>query len=348
MSSQPEKPDHFSITKLFATFSSENDCIDHLKLILWKHGEHCPYCSNTHIYHFKTSRKHKCASCRRVFSIRVGTIFQDSNVKLKVWFTAIYLISISKRGISSHQLARELGITQKTAWFMLQRIRFAMKKGNIRRPFLSGPAEADEVEIGGKEGHRIRHIEKYLGRRGRKLKVPAGKQRKNLFNNKQTVVGIIQPKGSVYTSIIPKQTTNIPKTFIYENLVKGSVLYTDTAYAFTGLEKDFIHDTVCHKNKEYKKKGTEVTTNHIENYWKNLQQGLVGIYNWVSHEHLQYYLEEFSFRFSNRESSLRNVFDLLIDGCDAGHLPYKQLKKEAKKSQQAILHQFVEHMSVPI
>lgn len=347
MQPQPQKNNHFGITALLTTFQTEDDCITHLELTIWKDGDHCPYCAHNKIYRFKISRKYKCAACRRVFSIRVGTIFEDSNLKLTVWFMAIYFISISKRGLSSNQLARQLGVTQKTAWFMLQRIRHAMQRNNLRRPILSGTTEADEAEIGGKEGHRVCHIEKILRKKGLKLRVPPGKNQRKLFNNKQVVAGIIEQGGGVVTIVISNKPKNILQTFVYDNVEKGATIYTDSAYGYQNLSQDFNHDTVLHYKKQYVKYGTETTTNHIECYWKNFKQGLVGIYNWVSHEHLQRYCEEFSFRFSNRLMHARNIFEELISGCDAGQLSYKQLKKDAKKNQQAIIQSYVD-MSVPI
>ena len=340
-----KKIDYWSIFKLQATFNDEISCIQHLEKIIWAQGPYCPYCGNQKIYRFKCLKKYKCGTCRQIFSIRVGTIFQASNLKLTTWFTAIYLLSINKRGISSHNLSRQLGVTQTTAWFMLQRIRYAMTRNNLRRPILSGTVEADECEIGGEERHRQRHIEKYLAKKGRKLKIIPGKTFKKLYNNKAVVAGIMEQGGGVVTKVVPNQLKETLDPFVNYNVEKGSTVYTDSDYAYGSLNKSFTHGIIVHSKKEYVK--GNITTNHIENFWKNLQQGLYGCYNWVSHEHLEKYCQEFSFRFSFRDNDARFIFDQLISGCDAGHLPHKILKKDAKKKQKQILEMY-ELMSVAV
>lgn len=116
-----------SLVQFLDVFGTEDACRDYLTKIIWQNGAYCPHCGSKRVYHFSNGRVHKCAKCRKQFSIKVGTIFEDSKIPLKKWFMAIYLITCHKKGISSLQLSRDLGITQKTAWFMLQRLRYAMQ-----------------------------------------------------------------------------------------------------------------------------------------------------------------------------------------------------------------------------
>ncbi|HWY38666.1 MAG TPA: IS1595 family transposase, partial [Bacteroidia bacterium] len=243
---KPTKTNFWTVFKLQETFKTEVDCIKHLENILWKDGAYCPYCGNEKIYRFKCQKKYKCATCRQIFSIRVGTIFEDSNLKLTVWYAAIYFISINKRGISSHNLARQLGITQKTAWFMLHRIRFAQERSNLRKPILEGVCQADEVEIGGEERHRKAHIEKYVAKRGKKLRLPPVAEAKGFFDNKVTVAGVISDDGAVVTKVVPNKRKIHLDPFLRENVKQGATLYTDEWYAYQDMKKKYNHHTVNH------------------------------------------------------------------------------------------------------
>lgn len=146
-----------SLIQFLEVFSTEEACRDYLTKIIWKNGEYCPHCGSKKIYHFSNGKIHKCAHCRKQFSITVGTIFEDSKVPLKKWFMAIYLLTCHKKGISSLQLSRDLGVTQKTAWFMLQRLRYAMQTQEFTKP-LDGIVEIDETYVGGSE--RFKHKNK--------------------------------------------------------------------------------------------------------------------------------------------------------------------------------------------
>lgn len=149
---------HFdSLLDLMQAFPDEQTCIDHLRAIRWKSGPFCPYCGSTRVYDFSDKRTHKCADCRQRFSIKVGTIFEDTKLPLRKWFTAIWLITSHKKGIAGAQLARDLKITQKSAWFVLHRLRYAAKAKSFNRP-LKGEVEADETFLGGKE--RNKHMNK--------------------------------------------------------------------------------------------------------------------------------------------------------------------------------------------
>src|SRR5947209_2490898 len=151
---------HFeTLEELTAAFPDEQTCIRHFRAIRWANGPFCPYCGGTKIYHFADDKTHKCGECRQRFSIKVGTIFEDTKLPLKKWFIAIWLITSHKKGIASTQLARDVGVTQKTAWFMTHRLREAAKTKSFNRP-LSGEVEVDETFVGGKAKNR------HVGKRG--------------------------------------------------------------------------------------------------------------------------------------------------------------------------------------
>ena len=142
-----------SLINMMKVFNDEQACIDHITAIRWRGGAFCPHCGSTRVYHFKDRRSHKCGDCRKRFSIRVGTIFEDSKLSLQKWLIAIYLVTSHKKGVASTTLAKDLGITQKSAWFVLQRLRHAAKTRSFNKP-LSGDVEADETFIGGKEKNK--------------------------------------------------------------------------------------------------------------------------------------------------------------------------------------------------
>jgi transposase-like protein len=143
-----------SLLNLFKTFPDEQSCIDHFTSIKWANGEYCPHCGSVKVYHFSDNKTHKCGDCRKKFSIRIGTIFEDSKISLQKWFMAIYLVTSHKKGISSIQLGKDIGVTQKTAWFMLYRLRHASQTKSFNNPPLGSsgkPVKIDETYVGGKE-----------------------------------------------------------------------------------------------------------------------------------------------------------------------------------------------------
>ena len=155
-----------SLVEMMEVFADEQTCIDHLRAIRWKDGPYCPYCGSTRVYHFSDKRNHKCGDCRKRFSIKVGTIFEDTKLPLRKWFAAIWLLTSHKKGVSSAQLARDLKITQKSAWFVLHRLRYAARTKSFNRP-LKGEIEIDETFLGGKEKNKHASKRKHAGRGGK-------------------------------------------------------------------------------------------------------------------------------------------------------------------------------------
>jgi len=149
----PKQQQFETLIQLMSALPDEQAAIDHFTAIRWKDGAFCPHCGSTKVYHFSDRRTHKCGDCRKRFSIKVGTIFEDSKIEMRSWMMAIWLITSHKKGIASTALAKDIGVTQKTAWFMLHRLRFAARTQSFNRP-LEGEVEVDETYVGGKASNR--------------------------------------------------------------------------------------------------------------------------------------------------------------------------------------------------
>jgi transposase-like protein len=272
-----------SLLKVVKHFSDETVCRKHLENAKWGGDPICPKCNHPKAYWIKSSRLYECAdsNCRKKFSHIVGTIFENSNIPLSTWFVAIYLITAHKKGISSHQLARDIDVTQKTAWFMLHRVREMMNTsfGEI----LVGEVEADETYIGGKEKfkHKKDKTEKSQGR-SLKTKTP--------------VFGMVQRKGIVVTKKVDDVKQSTIQPIIRQNVEIGSTLYSDEWWAYNKLSAFYDHGIVKHREGEFVR--GNIHTNTIEGFWSLLKRGILGIYHHVSPKHLQRYCDEFTFRYN--------------------------------------------------
>jgi transposase-like protein len=304
----PEMKRFNNILELMQVFSSEDVCREHLKKLRWADGEYCPYCGCKKIYEFKDGKTYKCADCRKRFSIKVGTIFEDSKIPLQKWFIAIYLITSHKKGISSVQLSKDIGVTQKTAWFMLHRLRHASKTKAFNRP-LKNVVEADETYIGGKEKYKHNN-KKVKGTQGRNTKT------------KTPVIGVVERQGHVKACKVDNVRGQTVKSYIIDNVVIGSKLMTDEYRAYRGMEYLFEHRYISHSKGQYVNKC--VHTNTIENFWSLLKRGIVGIYHFVSVKHLDRYLDEFTFRYNSKKETEEDRFNFLLSNCN-GRLKYCQL-----------------------
>ncbi|MFL5797541.1 MAG: IS1595 family transposase [Actinomycetota bacterium] len=251
----------------------------------WPEGPICPDCGGQDHGYIKTRRLWKCKNktCRRQFSVKVGTIFEDSAIPLDKWLCSIWLIANAKNGVSSHELARSIGITQKSAWFVLHRVRLAMQTGSFDR--LSGEVEVDETFIGGKARNMHQHI------RARKIKSPGG-------NDKAKVLGMVERGGRARAMIVPDTRRQSLAPRVLGNVARGSAVYTDALPSYTGLEAAYDHETVDHAV-EYVR--GQVHTNTIENFWSLLKRGLKGTYVSVEPFHLFRYLDEQVYRFNARK-----------------------------------------------
>lgn len=299
-----------NLIQLFDYFKDDQICRDYLETIRWNGQIVCPYkdCGCEKVFKYSNGKVYKCSACKKQFSVRVGTIFEDSKISLKKWFAAIYLITAHKKGISSLQLHRDLGVTQKTAWFMLHRVRhtFGLSTGAEK---LQGTCEADETFIGGKEAnkHKSKQTE---GTQGRSVKT------------KSAIAGIVERGGELRAVKVPDTSGYNLRKFVYQNLQFGSNIHTDEWWGYNGLAHSFKHKFVKHNEGEYCKDG--VHTNTLEGFWSLLKRGVVGIYHSMSNKHLQNYIDEFVFRYNSREYSDSFRFDSMLNNINT-HLTYKQL-----------------------
>ncbi len=298
-----------SLPQLLEYFKDEQTCIEFLEKQRWNGNPVCPHCGHTHVY--KTNRGYKCANkeCYKKFSVTVGTVFENSKIKLSLWFAAIYLATAHKKGISSLQLHRDLGVTQKTAWFMLHRIREMMK---IKAPeMLKGEVQADETFIGGKNKYRHEN-KKIYGIQGRSVQ------------DKTPVFGLLN-EGKVKTTIVPDTKAKTLKPIIASLVEKKSIIITDEWLGYRGLNKEYRHKVINHKNNEYVKNGYH--TNGIEGFWSLFKRGIYGIYHYASPKHLDRYTNEFSYRYNSRNITDIERFDESLTKVN-GRLKYKDLIKK--------------------
>lgn len=272
-------------------FADDDTCLAFLVDLRWgKDGVRCPSCGGADVSFLKTRRVWKCKTDhpKRQFSIKVGTIFEDSPISLDKWLAAMWLLANAKNGISSYEVGRSLGITQKSAWFMMHRIRLAMQDGTIEK--LRGRVEADETYIGGK----VHNMHK-----GKKLRVMGG--RRGGTYAKAIVAGMLEREtGRVRAEVIPTAYGGVLPALVRKHVETGSELITDSliGYRALGLSGDFVHNFVNHV-REYVR--GHVHTNGIENFWALLKRGIKGTYVNVEPFHLHRYVDEQAHRFNNRK-----------------------------------------------
>lgn len=305
-----------SLHALYDYFTDEQICREYLELFRWPEKITCPYknCGHDKVNKYSNGKTYKCAKCRKQFSVKVGTIFHDSKIPLAKWYAAIYLITSHKKGISSIQLAKDIEVTQKTAWYMNHRVRHSLG-WDIPEEKLTGIVEADEHFVGGKEGnkHKSKRTE---GTQGRSVQT------------KIPVAGLVQRGGDVRAKQVEDTSGKTLRKFVYENVERGSKLHTDEWWGYRGLEKLFGHSFIKHNDKEYVR--GDVHTNTMEGFWSLLSRGVMGIYHSWSNKHLQKYLDEFVFRYNTRSLTEGDRFNLMLSGL-ANHLPYSKLIEDEKQ-----------------
>lgn len=304
------KMDFKNLLQLNEYFSNPQNCIDYLIAMRWPDENiTCVFCEHRKVYKLKGCRPHfKCASCNKQFSITKGTIFENSQVPLQKWYAAIYLISAHKKGISSVQLSVDIGVTQKTAWFMLQRIRYAVKvKGFMKKLF--GVVQCDETYVGGKNKNRHAH-KRVRNAQGRSLK------------DKTPVFGIIETDGILYTQVVPDTKAETLKPIIHDLVKEGSIVVTDEWQAYKNMSQDYYHITLKHGEEEYARGGFH--TNSIEGFWGLLKRGIFGIYHYVSPKHLHRYCDEFAYRYNTRKYKCYERFFEVMEQINC-RLTYKEL-----------------------
>lgn len=276
-------------------YTDENAAREHLEALLWPEGPTCPHCGNADAKRItklagKSTRPgvYKCKECRKPFSVTVGTVFERSHIPLHQWVYAVSLLASSKKGISSHQIHRTLGVTYKTAWFMTHRIREAMRALGI-------------TPLGG-EGQVVEADETYHGQIPEARKVTkSGRPRKGKTGpgGKRAIIGLVERGGSVRTFHVASAHSGTVQAIVSENIARESRLHTDESRLYWNVGKKFAaHETVNHSANEYAR--DDVTTNTIEGVFSIFKRGMKGNYQHCAEKHLHRYLAEFDFRYNNR------------------------------------------------
>ena len=300
-----------STYQLIEKFPNEPATIKYLESMLWKDGVVCPYCKGKEIS--KKTRMHfyRCRECRKDFTVRVGTIFERSHIPLQKWMLAMYLIVTARKGISSLQLSKEIGVRQSTAWFLGHRIREAC--GNQIFEMMEGINESDEVYIGGLEKNRHEWKKKNLGRGA---------------VGKPAIFGVRNRNGNVRLKPVESTNKTALQGAIRQFVKKGSTVYTDEHRSYQGLGEHYIHQTVHHSAKQYV--DGMAHTNGIESVWAVLQRGFYGIFHSFSDKHRGSYANEFQFRFNEGNCSIDTVdrIDSLVKGVAGVRLTYNMLKSK--------------------
>lgn len=322
-----------NLQTLLDFFKDETTCKSYYEQKRWGGNVACPHCGSLKIY--RTNRGFKCGEklCAKKFSVTVGTIFENTKISLRIWFAAMYLISTSKKGVSSLQLAEQLGITQKTAWFVNHRIREMLKDAVSTK--LTDIVEVDETFIGGKNKnrHKDKKVENSQGRS---------------YKDKTPVVGLLQRaqyeiierphkviKGRIVKEkVLLKQSKVIlnvaadtqQKTvepIVDAHVENGVTVYSDEWHAYNNLKDNYNHSIVNHSIKEYVNGNAH--TNGIEGFWSILKRGYIGIYHYMSKEHLHRYCIEFAYRYNNKELSGVEKFEIALRQVSTARITYNTL-----------------------
>ena len=271
-------------------FTNEKAAVKHLEASRWPDGPYCPHCGSVNVHRMGGETQKGmflCNDCRDKFTARVGTVLERSHIPVHKWLLAIHLLSSSKKGCSTHQLHRSLGITYKSAWFMAHRIREAMKPGSKTPP------------LGGR-GKTVEADETYFGR----AEVPIKRIRKTRKGQtgpgtKRAVLALVERGGSVRSFHIKSANADTIREALFRNVSRKSLLHTDESALYTGIGRAFAdHDTVKHSAKEYVR--GDVHTNTVEGFFSIFKRGMKGIYQHCSEAHLQRYLAEYDFRYNHR------------------------------------------------
>jgi transposase-like protein len=305
-----------NLATLSSLFVDEDKARQFLEAKRWPNGPTCPHCGKQNAYKLtaKPNSKtpvrpgvYKCGDCRQQFTVRIGTIFEESHVKLSKWLMAIHLMTSSKKGISSHQIGREIGVTQKTAWFLCHRIREAMQQEPMAG-LLKGTVEADET---------------YVGARKPRYK---GTSKPGRGTSKKPVMVLVERDGKARTMPIEKVDGKTLKGEVRKHVDRSAHIMTDDWKAYGGLGKEYAsHDVICHGDGQYARTGTDgrlITTNTAESFFALLKRGHYGTFHWFSRKHTHRYCDEFGFRWDRRKVSDGERMVAAIKGAEGKRLMY--------------------------
>jgi transposase-like protein len=294
-----EAPMETNLVNLIEHYGNDTKCREYLEALRWTDGIKCPRCGSDKISHIEKRDQYDCDQCRYQFSVTAGTIFHDSHLPIWKWFLAVYLMTESKKGMSANQLKRSLAVSYKTAWYLCHRVRKAMQEATDK-PKLDGIVEVDETFVGGRYD----------------------KRRKRGPWEKQPVMGLLQRNGSFEARTIPTTGKRVLIGIINDRIDKKATIMTDEYKAYKSLDKDFKHESVNHRKEEWAR--GNVHTNSIENAWSLFKRSIVGSYHQISTKHMDAYLDEFEWRFNNRDN--KYLFrDTLIKLLNAPKMEFKKL-----------------------
>ncbi|MCK0129045.1 IS1595 family transposase [Erythrobacter sp. F6033] len=310
-------------------FQNEDAAREHLEALHWAEGPLCPHCGSDNAKRLppqkrKSTKAHpggtvrkgvvQCNDCRKQYTVTVGTVFERSKVPLNKWLLATHMLCASKKGISGHQMARMLGVTYKTAWFMMHRIREAMKDTDNEPLGGFGKfVEADETYVGGKSKNRNAKQQRRFSA-----------NRRSPFANKQPVVSLVERGGKVRSIHVERVTGETLRHALVTNVDRYSYLMTDEHAGYTNVGKEFgKHSIVKHSLGEYKR-GEHSHTNTIEGFFSILKRGIIGVYHHVSATHLHRYTGEFDFRYNTRKLTDFERADEALKGISGKRLTYRR------------------------
>jgi transposase-like protein len=289
-------------------FADPDNCLNYLAAKRWPRGVVCPTCGGTDVIFLANQRRWKCRQThtKQQFSVKVGTVMEDSPIGLDKWLAAMWQIVNCKNGVSSYEVHRAIGITQKSAWFLDHRIRFALGMGPANK--LSGQIEADETFIGGKARNMHR------SKRARVVTGTGGK-------DKTAVMGILERGGKVRTQVVDNRKKKTLQTEVRKHVLAGSAIFTDALKSYDGLD-EFQHEVIDHAVAYV---DGEIHTNGLENFWSLVKRGLNGTYISVEPFHLFRYLDEQAFRYNNRKMNDGQRFDIAVRQIVGKRLTWNQV-----------------------